>query len=585
MAVRPVHRPRGTDRLLAVTLRAQPGWLSIAVLAGVLSAAGQLLLPSTVGRALDVALGRASGLVTAVVVLVAVIVVVTAADVLAQIAGTAGVAGTTAWVRRRALGCLLGLGLGGRGTYPPGDAVTRLTAGAGSTGRVVPLVLAAARTAVTAFAALVLLGLLDWTLPVTLVGGLLVSVVLLRPFTRQASTAFEEYQTVQGRIANRLVDALAGLRTIHASGTVDREVDRVLVPLPALRAAGTRTWFLQRRLAWSFGLLIRLLQIAVLAAAGWAVSAGRLTPGELVAAVGYAGIALQAIEQIDLFVELVQVRAGAARVKPLMTPPAPGMPSLRLLDGPGEVELRDVTVRLGGRVVLDGCSLRVPAGTTTAVVGATGSGKSVLVGLLGRLYEPATGAVLLDGCPVAEVPATDLRGAVGYAFERPALVGATVGDAIGYGLPGGAAATEGTVAAAARTALVDRVVEKLPHGYRTPVRDTPLSGGERQRIGLARVVAQRPKVLVLDDATSSLDTATEVELEAALARALPGRTRLVVTHRARTAAQADQVAWLADGRLRAVGPHATLWRNAGYRALFTGDRADDSRLDRPGRRA
>src|SRR5690606_19618095 len=158
-------------------------------------------------------------------------------------------------------------------------------------------------------------------LPVALLGGLAISVVLLRPFTQQATSAFEDYQNAQGTIASRLVDALTGLRTIRASGTADQEVERVLAPLPELRDAGARTWLLQRRLAWSFGLLIRVLQVLVLAVAGWGVSTGRLTAGELVAAVGYAGIALQAVEQIDMFVELVQVRAGAARVLPLMNPP------------------------------------------------------------------------------------------------------------------------------------------------------------------------------------------------------------------------------------------------------------------------
>lgn len=574
MATSPVTSTNGTDRLLLVTLRAQPGWLVVAVVAGLVSACGQLLLPYAMGGALDAALAGGAGLAAGVALLVVVIVVVTVGDVLAQIAGTAGVAGTTAWIRRRVLANLLGLGLPGRGVYPPGDAVTRLTAGSALAGRVVPLVLSAVTTAATALAALVLLGLLDWTLPITLVAGLLVGVVLLRPFTRQATTAFEEYQTAQGDIASRLVDALGGLRTIRASGTTDREVDRVLGPLASLRDSGLRTWTLQRRLAWTFGLLIRVLQVAVLAAAGWAVSQGRLTPGELIAAVGYSAIALQAVEQIDLFVELVQVRAGATRVRPLMHRPRSVAPEVRLPDGGGEIELRDVTVRLDDRVVLRDCDLRVPAGSTTAVVGRSGAGKSVLVGLLGRLVEPESGEVLVDGCPVSAVADTDLRQAVAYAFERPVLVGETVGEAIGYGLPRASARfDQSTVTTAARTALADRVVRRLPLAYDNPVRDAPMSGGERQRVGLARAVAARPRILVLDDATSSLDTATEVELQANLVRTLPERTRVVVTHRARTASHADQVAWLDDGRVRAVGTHAELWHDRAYRALFTGDEA------------
>jgi ATP-binding cassette, subfamily B, bacterial len=173
--------------------------------------------------------------------------------------------------------------------------------------------------------------------------------------------------------------------------------------------------------------------------------------------------------------------------------------------------------------------------------------------------------VVLDGRPLEKLRPYELRAVVGYAFERPALLGATIGDAVGYGSWAGDAA----VRAACQAAQVHDLIVRLPNGYRTPLAETPLSGGEAQRIGLARAIAHSPRVLILDDATASLDTVTEATVEEEIERSLPGRTRVVVTHRAATAARADSVVWLEDGRIRAVGSHEALWRQPGYQAVFT----------------
>jgi ATP-binding cassette, subfamily B, bacterial len=158
-----------------------------------------------------------------------------------------------------------------------------------------------------------------------------------------------------------------------------------------------------------------------------------------------------------------------------------------------------------------------------------------------------------------------LRRQIGYAFERPELLGETISDHLGFGRPelGLPALRE-----AARLARADEFVSRLPDGYGTRLEETPLSGGERQRLGLARALAQGLRLLILDDATSSLDVATEALVSAALADRANGRTRLVVAHRAGTAARADLVAWLDGGRVRALAPHRALWSDPQYRALF-----------------
>jgi ATP-binding cassette subfamily B protein len=208
----------------------------------------------------------------------------------------------------------------------------------------------------------------------------------------------------------------------------------------------------------------------------------------------------------------------------------------------------------------------VPGGATVAVVGPSGAGKSTLAAVSGRLLDPDEGDVTLDGVPLRQLPHDTLRRSIGHAFARPVLVGDTVGSAIALGL---AAPAPQRVRAAARAARVDAVVDRLPAGYDTRLADAPLSGGEAQRLGVARALGAQ-RLLVLDDATSSLDTVTEYEVGQALIEAADRRTRLVITHRAGTAARADLVAWLDRGRLRGYGPHDVLWHDPGYRALFAG---------------
>jgi ATP-binding cassette subfamily B protein len=238
-----------------------------------------------------------------------------------------------------------------------------------------------------------------------------------------------------------------------------------------------------------------------------------------------------------------------------------GYGTRELPDGPGRVEFRNVTVRADDTVLLDGIDLTVPGGSTVAVVGQSGSGKSVLAGLAARLRDPDAGQVLLDGLPLTELSHDTLRAAVACAFERPVLVGESIIDAIGPGLE------SPLVESAARAVHAHEFVSRLPEGYRTRLAEAPMSGGELQRLGLARAW-RAERVLVLDDATSSLDMVTEMQIGNTLVGEADERTRLIVTHRAATAARADLVVWLDSGRIRRIGPHDTLWESAEYRAVF-----------------
>ncbi|MDT7802621.1 MAG: ATP-binding cassette, subfamily bacterial RamA/AmfB [Actinomycetota bacterium] len=548
------------DRLLArVAGLDRPRVAAIIVTALVATAAG-LLLPSALAAAVDaVVAGRPSGPEVSWLLLVGGAEI--AADVVGGILTTRVTATASAWLRRTLSDKLFTLGT--RSKFAEGDAISRLTGDCVGAGGIVTIVVQCGSMLVISSGAVVLLALLDWRLALVFLGSIPFGLLLARSHLKHTADDVLAYQQVSGELAARMVDAVAGLRTIAASGTADREAERVLRPLPKLTLAGMGIWRTQARMVWRAGLLTPAVELAVLAAAGFGVLDGRLSVGDVVATLGYVALALGLVTQIPLLTTLSRARGCAERLVEILDEPEPSPGKLALLPGDGTFDLRHVGVT-GALAEVD---LTIPGGTCVAVVGRSGAGKSVLAGVLGGLVTPDEGHVLLDGRPLSRIRREELRAVVGYAFERPALLGATVADAVGYGTWAGESAIRG----ACRTAQVDEVVVRLPDGYRTPLAETPLSGGEAQRLGLARAIVHHPRVLIFDDATASLDTVTEAAVERDLAAALPGRTRVVVTHRAGTAARADLVVWLEEGRIRAVAPHAALWQEPGYRGVFTED--------------
>jgi ATP-binding cassette subfamily B protein len=271
---------------------------------------------------------------------------------------------------------------------------------------------------------------------------------------------------------------------------------------------------------------------------------------------------------VSSLARLIRARAATERATEILSEPAPPYGTANLPAGGGRIDFHGVTVLGDGEPILDGLDLVVPAGTLVAVVGRSGSGKSALAALVGRLRDPDQGDVLLDGVAVSRLDRRELRRAVSYGFERPVLFGETVADAIAFGE---STPSPQEVVAAARAARADDFVRRMPEGYRTRVAEAPMSGGEVQRVGLARTFAHSGRVVVLDDVAASLDTVTEHHISRVLSDALADRTRIVVAHRASTAARADIVVWLDQGRARAVAPHPKLWQDPDYRALFEPD--------------
>jgi ATP-binding cassette, subfamily B, bacterial len=408
---------------------------------------------------------------------------------------------------------------------------------------------------------------------VAFAAGLPVLAVVLRSFVRDVSDNTVRYQRAQGAIAARLLDALAGARTIAAAGTRDQETARVLVPLAEVRRHGRAFWRIQARVAAQGSLIVPLLQVVVLAVAGLELAAHRISLGELLAASQYAVIGAGVGAAIGRLGQVARARAGARRAAEPLAEPATRHGTAALPPGPGRLELSEITVLGDGDLVLDRVDATVPGGALVAVVGRSGAGKSLLAAVAGRLLDPDEGEVRLDGVPLASLDVAALRRAVVYAFDRPALFGGTPRGAIAFGASCPAPAR---VLAAAKDASAGEFLRLLPAGLDTPLPQAPMSGGEIQRIGLARAFAHadQARLLILDDATSSLDTVTEMRVSAALTGHFSGRTRLIISSRATTAARADLVAWLEGGELRALAPHDELWPDPGYRAVFAPELAD-----------
>jgi ATP-binding cassette subfamily B protein len=342
----------------------------------------------------------------------------------------------------------------------------------------------------------------------------------------------------------------------------------------------------------SMGLLMGISEILVLWIGSRHVIAGRITVGELVAFNAYLVMLSWPMIAFGWVTNLIQ--RGTASWKRMlevldMQPAIPGQGSGpvdaaradRSLAGSdsslvgadfnrpihGEIEFRNLTFAFGNHGVLDAISAVLPAGTTTAIVGATGSGKSTLLALLPRLYDPPPGTVFIDGVDVREMPLPVLRGAIGFVPQEPFLFSDTIAENIAFGVAGDAV-SRARVEEAGRIARLDKDLADFPKGYDTVVgeRGITLSGGQKQRTAIARAVVLNPRILILDDALSAVDTYTEEEILHRLGDVMRQRTSIIVSHRISTVRNADQILVLDGGRIVERGRHDELVESNGVYA-------------------
>ncbi|WP_117211626.1 ABC transporter ATP-binding protein [Allorhizocola rhizosphaerae] len=533
----------GTGRVEIARSRRQ---LMLVACSGAIGTFASLALPMALGRAID-----GNGLALAV----GLIAVSIASDLFDSFATTAYAANAAARLRHALIRQILSVSPHRLLGFPTGDLVSRVSGQASEAAQADFSRISLALGVLPPVGSLIVLSIMDWRLGVAFLAGVGGVTLVLRSFSRRAEQASAGYQVAQSGIAARLTEAMTGARTIAAAGTYEAERERVLRPLEELRAQGMRMWQVLARSTAQGAVVGPLVLVVVMAAGGLLLASHDLTPGDLFAAGRYAVIGAGLGALTGVLGGLARARSATSRINAVLQVPPLSYGTLSLPDGPGRLEFDGVSVD----GVLRGVTFAVPGGSSAAVVGRSGSGKSVLAFLAARLRDPDGGTVLLDGVPLPSVSEGELRRAVGCAFEKPVLLGGTVSDAIGLG-------REHVGATRAATAVhAHDFVVRLPHGYDTPLADAPMSGGEAQRLGLARAW-DASRLLVLDDATSSLDMVTEMRIGEALLAA--SRTRLIITHRITTAERADLVVWLDGGTVRAVGSHAALWDEPAYRAVF-----------------
>ncbi|GAC1440005.1 MAG: ABC transporter ATP-binding protein [Mycobacteriales bacterium] len=403
---------------------------------------------------------------------------------------------------------------------------------------------------------------LDPTLAVLAFVGLVPMAITTRLTTNKMREAMRSARRQEGRVSSFLQESLSSIRLVQAYGRERLESAKLEDANQQSLRANIRAVGLMARLAPAMTVLSGLTTAGLLLVGVRQVLAREITPGELLLFVSYLRAMQSPIRQLaKLSYAVSKATAGLERIEEILarSPEVADRPGAHRLErAAGDITFRAVDFGYGPeRQVLHGADLAVRAGTTVALVGATGAGKSTLVSLLPRFYDVQAGQVLLDGIDVRDLTLESLRAQIAVVLQDTLIFRMSVWDNIAYGRPD---AADDDIREAAAAAGVDQIADRLDAGYATVLseRGSSLSGGEKQCIGIARALLKDAPVVILDEPTSAMDTATEHLVMRGLDQLLAGRTVLVIAHRLSTVLKADAVAVLDGGRVVELGPPRTL---------------------------
>ena len=419
--------------------------------------------------------------------------------------------------------------------------------------------------------AVILFSINPWLAVVTLL-PLPIIMWMIHTVRDRLKTGFEKIDRVWSEVNNVLADTIPGIRVVKAFAQETREADRFRDANKRNLAVNdrlNRTWSL---FAPSVSFLTEVGLLVVWAFGVWLVSHDQITVGVLAAFIAYISRFYGRLDTMSRIVSHTEKSASATKrifdiLDHVSSVPEPVKP-FHLSHVEGLIELKDVGFRYGNREVNRGINLTIEPGQMVGLVGHSGSGKSTLVNLICRFYDVSEGSIRLDGIDIRSIPVSEYRSNIGLVLQEPFLFFGTIADNIAYGKP---QASRQDIIAAARAAHAHEFILRLPQGYDSMVgeRGQGLSGGERQRISIARALLINPRILILDEATASVDSETEKEIQKALDNLVQGRTTIAIAHRLSTLQRADRLVVLDRGQVVEEGTHDQLMSQQGaYFGLY-----------------